>query len=108
MTSAAALRGVKRIHTKRSFHAPSYAPRLSLCIAAGPGPRDNRSERPKSYGFPVDRHHAICSISTLCTAYQLQYKLIKPAYDPIYYTAADVERLPVRIIGRVVELRAKY
>lgn len=31
-----------------------------------------------------------------------------PAYDPIYYTAADVERLPVRIIGRVVELRAKY
>lgn len=31
-----------------------------------------------------------------------------PAYDPLYYTAAEVERLPVRIIGRVVELRAKY
>ena len=31
-----------------------------------------------------------------------------PAYDPLYYTAADVARLPVRIIGKVVELRAKY
>lgn len=31
-----------------------------------------------------------------------------PAYDPIFYTAAEVESLPVRIIGRVVELRAKY
>lgn len=31
-----------------------------------------------------------------------------PAYDPIYYTAAEVEALPVRIIGRVVELRAKF
>ena len=31
-----------------------------------------------------------------------------PAYDPIYYTAADIAALPVRIIGRVVELRAKY
>lgn len=31
-----------------------------------------------------------------------------PAYDPMYYTAAEVESLPVRIIGRVVELRAKY
>jgi len=31
-----------------------------------------------------------------------------PAYDPIYYTAADIASLPVRIIGRVVELRAKY
>lgn len=31
-----------------------------------------------------------------------------PAYDPMYYTAAEVESLPIRIIGRVVELRAKY
>ena len=31
-----------------------------------------------------------------------------PTYDPIYYTAAEVEALPVRIIGRVVELRAKF
>lgn len=31
-----------------------------------------------------------------------------PAYDPLYFTAADVARLPVRIIGKVVELRAKY
>lgn len=31
-----------------------------------------------------------------------------PSYDPMYYTAAEVESLPVRIIGRVVELRAKY
>lgn len=31
-----------------------------------------------------------------------------PAYDPLFYSAAEVESLPVRIIGRVVELRAKY
>ena len=31
-----------------------------------------------------------------------------PAYDVQFYNPADVERLPVRVIGRVVELRAKY
>jgi len=31
-----------------------------------------------------------------------------PAYDPIFYSAAEVQQLPVRVIGRVVELRAKY
>lgn len=31
-----------------------------------------------------------------------------PAYDPLYYTADEARRLPVRILGRVVELRAKY
>lgn len=31
-----------------------------------------------------------------------------PTYDPMFYTADEVERLPVRFIGRVVELRAKY
>lgn len=31
-----------------------------------------------------------------------------PAYDPMFYSAAEVESLPVRVIGRVVELRAKY
>lgn len=33
---------------------------------------------------------------------------INPAYDVQFYSAADVESLPVRVIGRVVELRAKY
>lgn len=31
-----------------------------------------------------------------------------PSYDPIFYSAQEVEQLPVRVIGRVVELRAKY
>ncbi len=31
-----------------------------------------------------------------------------PSHDVQFYSAADVERLPVRVIGRVVELRAKY
>ena len=31
-----------------------------------------------------------------------------PAYDPMYYTAAEVEALPVRILGRVIELRGKF
>ena len=31
-----------------------------------------------------------------------------PTHDPFFYSAAEVEQLPVRVIGRVVELRAKY
>lgn len=31
-----------------------------------------------------------------------------PAHDPLFFSAAEVEQLPVRVIGRVVELRAKY
>ena len=31
-----------------------------------------------------------------------------PSYDPMFYSAEEVESLPVRVIGRVVELRAKY
>lgn len=29
-------------------------------------------------------------------------------YDMLYYTAADIESFPVRILGKVVELRAKF
>ena len=31
-----------------------------------------------------------------------------PAYEPMYYNNAQIETLPVRILGRVVELRAKF
>ena len=31
-----------------------------------------------------------------------------PAYEPMFYSAADVERLPVRIFGKVVEARRKF
>ena len=31
-----------------------------------------------------------------------------PAYDPMYYSSHDIETLPVRILGKVVELRAKF
>lgn len=31
-----------------------------------------------------------------------------PSYDPMFFSAAEVEALPVRVIGKVVELRAKY
>lgn len=31
-----------------------------------------------------------------------------PAYEPIFYTNEEVENLPVRILGKVVELRAKF
>lgn len=30
-----------------------------------------------------------------------------PAYEPIYYSNEEIERLPVTVLGRVVELRAK-
>lgn len=31
-----------------------------------------------------------------------------PSYDVMFYSAIEVETLPVRVIGKVVELRAKY
>lgn len=30
-----------------------------------------------------------------------------PAYDPMFYSNEDIEKMPVAILGRVVELRAK-
>lgn len=29
-------------------------------------------------------------------------------YSPVFYSKKDIERLPVTILGKVVELRAKY
>ncbi len=31
-----------------------------------------------------------------------------PSYDPFYYSKEDVEKLPIKVIGKVVELRAKF
>ena len=31
-----------------------------------------------------------------------------PAYDPMFYTNEEIAQLPVRILGKVVELRAKF
>ena len=31
-----------------------------------------------------------------------------PAFDPIFYTNDEIKELPVQVIGKVVELRAKY
>lgn len=31
-----------------------------------------------------------------------------PAYEPMYYSNKEIESLPVQILGRVVELRAKF
>ncbi|MBQ1847285.1 MAG: helix-turn-helix domain-containing protein [Clostridia bacterium] len=31
-----------------------------------------------------------------------------PAYEPIYYTNKQIRELPVKILGKVVELRAKF
>lgn len=31
-----------------------------------------------------------------------------PSYDPMFYTNLEIEQLPIRILGKVVELRAKF
>lgn len=31
-----------------------------------------------------------------------------PSYDPFFYTADEVNSLPIRVVGKVVELRAKF
>ncbi len=33
---------------------------------------------------------------------------LNPSFEPIYYTASEIESRPVRILGKVVELRAKF
>ena len=33
---------------------------------------------------------------------------LNPAFEPIYYTREEIEKLPVTILGKVVELRAKF
>jgi repressor LexA len=33
---------------------------------------------------------------------------LNPAFEPMYYTAAEMASLPVTILGKVVELRAKF
>ena len=33
---------------------------------------------------------------------------LNPAYEPKYYNEAEIEDLPVQIIGKVVELRGKF
>ena len=44
----------------------------------------------------VKQEHGITLVST------------NPEYDPMYFSNKDIEELPVRIIGKVVELRGKF
>ena len=31
-----------------------------------------------------------------------------PRYEPLYFTRAEIEQLPVKVLGKVIELRAKF
>ena len=31
-----------------------------------------------------------------------------PAFEPMFYSNEDIENLPVRVLGKVVELRGKF
>lgn len=31
-----------------------------------------------------------------------------PAYEPLFFSNKEIEQLPVRVVGKVVELRAKF
>ena len=33
---------------------------------------------------------------------------LNPAFEPIFFTNKEIEQLPVRILGKVIELRAKF
>lgn len=43
-----------------------------------------------------------------CSANGIKLVSTNPTYDPFFYTPDEVNRLPVQIIGKVVELRAKF
>lgn len=38
----------------------------------------------------------------------VQLVATNPAYEPLFFTPAEVENKPVKVIGKVVELRAKF
>lgn len=38
----------------------------------------------------------------------IQLVATNPAYEPLFFTPAEVESKPVKVIGKVVELRAKF
>lgn len=38
----------------------------------------------------------------------IQLVATNPSYDPLFYTPQEVNTLPVRVLGKVVELRAKF
>lgn len=55
----------------------------------------------------VNGNEATCK-KLLISQSGLSLLSLNPKYDPMVFTAEDVENKPVRIIGKVVELRAKF
>ncbi len=38
----------------------------------------------------------------------IMLQAFNPVYEPIFYSAQEIEELPVRVIGKVIELRGKF
>lgn len=56
----------------------------------------------------VNGNDAVCKKLKKYSDGSIALMSTNPAYDPMFFAAKDVEDLPVRIIGKVKELRAKY
>ena len=55
----------------------------------------------------VDGENATCKKIKI-TPEGIMLISLNPTYEPMFYTNRQIEQLPVRIIGKVIELRAKF
>ena len=55
----------------------------------------------------VNGHDATCK-KIKKTTEGIMLLSLNPAFEPIYYTREEIESLPVEVIGKVIELRAKF
>ena len=55
----------------------------------------------------VNGDHATCK-KIMKQPTGILLKPLNPSYDPTFYTNEEIESIPITILGRVVELRAKF
>ena len=55
----------------------------------------------------VNGDHATCK-KIMKQSTGILLKPLNPSYDPMFYTNEEIESIPITILGRVVELRAKF
>ena len=69
--------------------------------------RQNDAESDDIVIVTIDKNEAICK---RLMKYQDGIALIStnPAYDPMLFSNRDIVEKPVRILGKVVELRARF
>lgn len=56
----------------------------------------------------VNGNDAVCKRLRKYKDHSLALMSSNPSYEPMYFSTAEIDQIPVRIIGKVKELRAKF